>query len=257
MDMQKQKVVEVSGLYAAFEHEVVLKDVSFTANKGEVTVILGGSGSGKTTLFRHLLSLYPVKRGSVRVLGKDVTTLREVEQVELYHQMGVFYQSGALLNSLTVAENVALPLAQHSDLPAELIDEIVYMKLGLVNLSHAFHLYPSQLSGGMLKRAALARAIVMDPPLLFCDEPGAGLDPVSLEALDRLILNLKNKLGMSIILVTHEVSSIMRVANRVVFLDKGVVAFEGQLVEALHSDHPAVQEFFSVMKSDSMKELLK
>lgn len=171
--------------------------------------------------------------------------------------MGVFYQNGGLLNSLTVAENVALPLNQHTNLPQDLIDEIVFMKLGLVNLQHAFYLYPSQLSGGMMKRAALARAIVMDPPILFCDEPGAGLDPVSLEILDQLILNLKNKLGMSIIMVTHEVSSILRVANRIIFLDKGVVVFEGPLDEALHSTQPAVNEFFSVMKNENIRELLK
>jgi len=152
---------------------------------------------------------------------------------------------------------VALPLSQHADLPKELVEEIVYMKLGLVNMSHAFHLYPSQLSGGMLKRVALARAIVMDPPILFCDEPGAGLDPVSLESLDRLILNLKNKLGMSIILVTHELTSILRVATRVVFLDQGVVVFEGTLEDALDNDHPVVGEFFSVMKNENMRKLLQ
>ncbi len=255
-EMDKEKVVEVQSLYAAFGDTVVLSDVSFTAHKGEVCVILGGSGSGKTTVLKHLLSLYPVKRGLVKVLGKDVSRLREVEQVELYLQMGVFYQSGALINSLTVAENVALPLAQHSDLPDDLIDEIVMMKLSLVNLSHAFHLYPSQLSGGMLKRAALARAIVMNPPLLFCDEPGAGLDPVSLESLDSLILNLKEKMGMSIILVTHEVSSILRVADRIVFLDNGVVAFEGPLAEAIRSEQPAVREFFSVLKNEHMRQLV-
>ncbi len=255
--MEKEKVVEVRNLFAAFDDTIVLSDVSFSAFKGEVCVILGGSGSGKTTLLKHLLSLYPVKRGYVSVLGKDVSRLREVEQVDLYLQMGVFYQSGALINSLTVAENVALPLAQHSNLPKSLIDDIVYMKLGLVNLSHAFHLYPSQLSGGMLKRAALARAIVMDPPLLFCDEPGAGLDPVSLESLDNLILNLKDKLGMTIIMVTHEVSSILRVANRIVFLDKGVVAFEGPLIDALHVDQPAVREFFSVLDNENIRELIK
>ncbi len=255
--MEKEKVVEVRRLYAAFDNTVVLSDVSFSAYKGEVTVILGGSGSGKTTLLKHLLALYPVERGFVSVLGKDVATLREAEQVELYLQMGVFYQSGALLNSLTVAENIALPLTQHSTLPKELIDEIVHMKLGLVNLSHAFHLYPSQLSGGMMKRVALARAIVMDPPILFCDEPGAGLDPVSLESLDNLILNLKNKLGMTVVMVTHEVSSILRTADRIVFLDKGMVALEGELTKALHSEVPAVKEFFSVMKSENMRVLLK
>lgn len=248
--MEKEKVITVNNLYASFDERVVLSDVSFSAYKGEVTVILGGSGSGKTTVLKHLLSLYPIAGGSINVLGKDIASLREVEQVELYHQMGVLYQSGALLNSLTVAENVALPLAQHTKLPDDLISEIVNMKLGLVQLSHAYHMYPSQLSGGMLKRAALARAIVMDPPLLFCDEPGAGLDPVSLESLDRLILNLKSKLGMSIVMVTHEVASIMRVANRIVFLDQGSVILEGPLQEALESSDPVVKAFFSVQRSN-------
>lgn len=254
--MKQEKIVEVQGLHAAYDEHVVLSDVSFSATKGEVTVILGGSGSGKTTVLNHLLGLLPIVRGSVKVLGKDLTRLREVEQIELYLEMGVFYQMGGLLNSLTVAENVALPLAQHTNLTDELINEIVMMKLGLVNLQHAYYLYPSQLSGGMLKRAALARAIVMDPPILFCDEPGAGLDPVSLESLDELILNLKNKLGMSILMVTHEVSSILRVANKIVFLDSGAVVFEGPLSDALHSDQPAVQEFFSVMKNENVRELL-
>ncbi len=254
--MNKEKVIEVKNLYAAYDENVVLSDVSFSANKGEVTVILGGSGSGKTTVLNHLLGLLPIERGSLFVLGKDIAHLREDEQVALYLQMGVFYQNGGLLASLTVAENVGLPLTQHTNLSPELIDEIVFMKLGLVNLQHAFYLYPSQLSGGMLKRAALARAIVMDPPVLFFDEPGAGLDPVSLEDLDSLILKLKNKLGVSIFMVTHEVSSIMRVANRIVFLDKGVVAFEGPLKEALHSAQPAVNEFFSVMKNENIRELL-
>ncbi len=255
--MEKEKVVEVQRLHAAFDDTVVLSDVSFSAYEGEITVILGGSGSGKTTILKHLLALYPVKRGNVFVLGNDITRMRETELVDLYLKMGVFYQSGALLNSLTVAENVALPLSQHTDLPEELVDEIVYMKLGLVNMTHAFHLYPSQLSGGMLKRAALARAIVMDPPILFCDEPGAGLDPVSLESLDRLILNLKNKLGMSIILVTHELTSILRIATRVVFLDQGVVVFEGALEDALHYEHPVVIDFFSIIKKENIRELLQ
>ncbi len=255
--MKKEKIIEVNDLYAAFDSLTVLSGVSFSAYQGEVTVILGGSGSGKTTLLKHLLGLYPIMGGRISILGKDLAQLREVEQVELYHKMGVLYQSGALLGSLTVAENVALPLSQHTKLPPELISDIVYMKLGLVNMAHAYHLYPSQLSGGMLKRAALARAIAMDPPLLFCDEPGAGLDPVSLESLDQLILNLKNQLGMSIVLVTHEVPSILRVANRIVFLDQGQVAFEGPLKEAMHSKHPAVSAFFSVLKNEHVRELVR
>ncbi len=253
---ENDNVVDVKGLYAAFDENIVLSDVSFSARQGEVTVILGGSGSGKTTLLRHLLGLHPIEQGYINVLGRELARLDEQEQIDLYLQLGVFYQSGALLNSLNVAENVALPLAQHTSLPPDLIDDIVHMKLGLVNLSYAFYLYPSQLSGGMLKRAALARAIAMDPPLLFCDEPGAGLDPVSLEALDQLILNLKNKLGMSIILVTHEVSSILRVADRVVFLDEGVVAFEGTIKEAIHSEIPSVKSFFEVLDNENMRALV-
>ncbi|MFP4064839.1 MAG: ABC transporter ATP-binding protein [Bacteroidales bacterium] len=254
--MGKEKVINVQELNAGFEDHVVLKDVSFSAYKGEVTVVLGGSGSGKTTLFRHLLGLLPIHKGRVSVLGREVADLDEEDQLDLYLQMGVFYQTGALLSSLTVAENVGLPLVQHTRMPQPLIDEIVRMKLGLVNLSHAYHQYPAELSGGMIKRAALARAIAMDPPLLFCDEPGAGLDPVLLESLDRLLLNLKEQLGISILLVTHEVTSILRVADRVVFLDEGVVAFEGPLKEALHADHPSVRAFFSVLKTEHLKEIL-
>jgi phospholipid/cholesterol/gamma-HCH transport system ATP-binding protein len=249
--MENQTVIEVKGLYAAFPDRVVLSDVSFSALKGEITVIIGSSGSGKTTLLRHLLGLYPVSSGSVSVLGRDMAKLTEANQLDLYLHMGVFYQNGALLNSLTVAENVALPLIQHTNLPEDLVDDIVRMKLGLVNLSDAYHLFPSELSGGMLKRAALARAIAMDPPLLFCDEAGAGLDPISLESLDRLILNLKEKLGMSVLMVTHEVSSILRVADRVIYLDQGVVAFEGSVAAALASDHPAVQDFFRTTPHNS------
>lgn len=245
--MEREKVIEVKNLMASFDGNRVLTDVSFTAYQGEVTVILGSSGCGKSTVLKHLLGLYPINMGYAQVLGQDITALTETEQKELYLKMGVFYQNGALLNSMTVGENVALPLKQHSLLPDTLITEIVYMKLGLVNMQDAFHMYPSQLSGGMLKRAALARAIVMDPPILFCDEPGAGLDPISLQSLDELIVNLKEQLGMSVILVTHEVSSIMRVANRIVYLEQGRVAFEGSLKQALSSEISSVKQFFSVL----------
>lgn len=253
--MEKEKVIEVKRLGATFDDREVLSDVSFSAYQGEVTVILGGSGSGKTTVLNHLLGLLPVNQGYISVLGKNIAALTELEQVELYLQMGVFYQNGALLNSLTVGENVALPLMQQTKLPKELIEDMVYMKLGLVNLEDAYHLFPSELSGGMLKRAALARAIIMDPPLLFCDEPGAGLDPISLESLDNLILNLKNQLGMSIVMVTHEVSSILRIANHIIYLDKGRIAFEGSLKEALNTKVQEVQDFFSVFRHEIIKDI--
>jgi phospholipid/cholesterol/gamma-HCH transport system ATP-binding protein len=255
--LEKEKVIDVRNLSAVFDDRMILSDVSFSAYKGEVTVILGGSGSGKTTVLKHLVGLYYVNTGYVSVLGRDLAKLTEDEQTQLYLQMGVFYQDGALLNSLTIGENVALPLQQQGNLPNELIEDIVYMKLGLVNLEDAYHLYPSELSGGMLKRAALARAIIMDPPVLFCDEPGAGLDPISLESLDNLILNLKELLGISILLVTHEVSSILRVANRIVYLDQGKVVFEGTLKQALATKVQAVQDFFSVFRHENAREFGK
>jgi len=242
--MSEEKIIEVNNLSTRMGSVDILKDIGFSAYKGEVTVILGGSGSGKTTLLKTILSLYDAYEGDVRILGKPLFKLDEKELDDLYMQMGVFYQEGALLNSLTVGENVALPLTQHTNLPDELIEHVVRMKLSLVNIEHAYDLFPSELSGGMLKRAAIARAIIMDPPILFCDEPGAGLDPVSLDQLDQLILNLKNQLGMSIVMVTHEVSSILRIANRIVFLSEGRLLFEGPFAEALSSDIPEIEEFF-------------
>jgi phospholipid/cholesterol/gamma-HCH transport system ATP-binding protein len=243
-NLLNNEIIKVRNLKAAFGESQVLSGVSFTVYKNQITVILGGSGSGKTTVLKHLIGLYPVLEGEVVVLGKNMGVLEEEQQENLYHRMGVFFQNGALLNSMTVAENIALPIEQHAKLSGKLLDELVRLKLRLVNLSHAYHLYPSQLSGGMLKRAALARAIAMDPPLLFCDEPGAGLDPISLAALDRLILNLKNQLGITIVLVTHEVSSILRLADRVIFLDKGKVVFEGTLTDALSSKIDLIKAFF-------------
>jgi len=238
------KVIEVAHLSAWFDESAILSEISFSAFENDITVILGGSGSGKTTVLKHLIGLYPIQQGSVNVLGTRMESVEEKEKFELFLRMGVFYQNGALLNSLTVAENIALPLQQHTDLPQSVIDDLIYLKLKLVNLEEAWHLYPAQLSGGMRKRAALARAIAMDPPLLFCDEPGAGLDPVLLAALDDLILKLKDQLGVSIVLVTHEVASINRLADRIVFLDRGRVLFEGALSDARSTHLNPIDEFF-------------
>ncbi len=249
--MQKEKTIEVKNLKASFGNFQVLKDITFDVLKEEITVILGPSGCGKSTVLKHILGLYPVKEGEIILMGKNIAELTEKQQNAMYRQMGVFYQNGALLNSMTVGENVSLPLVQHSDLSDELIRELVNMKLSLVNLSDAYDKFPSELSGGMLKRAALARSIALDPPVLFFDEPGAGLDPISLESLDKLILNLKNKLGMTVVMVTHEVSSILRIADRIVYLDQGKVAFEGTLKKALETDTESVQQFFSILKEAS------
>lgn len=237
-------IIEVDRLSASFGERKVLHEVSFKAYENEFTVIIGGSGSGKTTILKHLLGLYPVQDGYVSILGKNMAEIDEAEQKSLYLKMGVFYQNGGLLNSLTIGENLSLPLEQHTNLQEDLIRNIVLMKLNLVNLKDVYALYPSQLSGGMIKRAALARAMIMDPPLLFCDEPGAGLDPISLDSLDHLLLDLKEQLGLSMVIITHQISSIMRIADRVVFLDNGKVIFFGPLQDALKASDPIVQDFF-------------
>jgi phospholipid/cholesterol/gamma-HCH transport system ATP-binding protein len=244
--MNKEKIIEVKGLKVSFGEKEVLKNVTFSIEEGDVTVILGGSGSGKSTIMKHMLGLYPVTPNTISIFGQDIVTIDEEQELKFYLKLGVFYQNGALLNSLTVGDNVALPLEQHTNLPADAIEDLVRTKLNLVNLEDAYYLYPSQLSGGMLKRAALARAIIMDPPLLFCDEPGAGLDPVSLANLDELILKLRNQLGMTILMVTHEVTSILRVADKVLFVDNGVIAFEGTLTEARQSEIESLKDFFTV-----------
>ncbi len=241
---KKKSMIQVHQLSAWFGERQVLRDVSFTVYANEITVILGSSGCGKTTTLKHLIGLYPIHQGEVQVLDVPLHQATEREINQLYKRIGVLFQNGALLNSITVAENVAIPLEQHTHLPPSIIEDLVHLKLSLVELPDAGDLLPSQLSGGMKKRAALARAIALDPPLLFCDEPSAGLDPITMSALDELILKLKHMLGMTIVLVTHEVPSIFRLADRIVFLDQGTVVFEGSLTAALQSSIPAIQEFF-------------
>ncbi|WP_234445672.1 ABC transporter ATP-binding protein [Carboxylicivirga marina] len=243
-----REIIKIKSLSASLGGRNILSDISFNVYDKEITVILGRSGAGKSVLLKHLLGLMDIQEGEVVIFGKDIAEMQEEEQKRLYFQMGVFYQNGGLLNALTVGENIALPLEQNSNLSHELIDHIVWSKLKLVNLLNAYYLYPSQLSGGMLKRAALARAIVMDPLLLFCDEPGAGLDPISLVSLDKLILNLREQLGMSIVVVTHEVSSIFRIADRIVFIDSGQVVFQGTLEEALQAQNKQVKNYFDTAK---------
>lgn len=241
----KTEIIKVENLEAAFDGKRVLKGVSFTAYQNEITVILGTSGCGKTTLMKHLIGLYKVELGRVYILGQRTDTMDEEEFEHFQLNMGVLFQNGALLNSLSVADNISIALEQHVKIPVDMIRDLVRVKLKLVGLSHAIDYLPDQLSGGMLKRAALARAIAMDPVLLFCDEPSAGLDPVTLNGLDQLFLQLKEQLGISIVLVTHEVSSIKRLADRIIYLEKGRVLFQGSLQDALDSNIPEIRNFFN------------
>ncbi len=248
MNLNAKNIVQVDNVTFGFGDAVVLDDVSMWAKEHQVTVILGPSGCGKTTLLKQLIRLYVPWRGSVRVFDHEIAQMDEPEFNELLLKIGVLFQNGALLNSITVAENIAIPLEQHTDLSDPIIDRLVRVKLGLVDLPTAGLKRPSELSGGMRKRAALARAIALDPPLLFCDEPSAGLDPMTSASLDRLLLKMRDDLGMTVVIVSHELASIHRIADSVVFMDKGKILFCGPLKEARTAGIERIDEFFNTGK---------
>ena len=218
---QQMSVVEVQNLNVHYGGQQVLYDISLDVGHGEIMVIMGGSGSGKSTLLRHLLGLECPTSGSVYLLGEDLSGLSSVAKAALRRKMGVAFQGGALFSSMSVAENIKLPLRELSRADERTMDIMARMKLEIVGLSHAADMMPAELSGGMLKRAAVARAIIMDPRLLFFDEPSAGLDPVVSSALDELILHLRDAIGISIIVVTHEIESAFKIADRITILDHG------------------------------------
>ncbi len=239
-----QPIIEVENLSTFYDDQQILKDIYFQIYPNQITVILGKSGCGKTTVLKNLIGLFRPDVGKVKVMNYQLERIEEGEYEEMSRQIGVLFQNGALLNSISVRENISLPLEQHTNLSKNIIELLVKIKLQIVELTGAeFHL-PSQLSGGMRKRAALARALALDPPLLFCDEPSAGLDPVTLHALDHLFLKLKDDLGITIVLVTHEIPSIIRLADRIIFLDDGTVAFSGTVSEAQKSGISQVETFF-------------
>jgi len=211
--------VEVRDLTMMYEARVIMEDLSFSVARGEVFVIMGGSGSGKSTLLKHLIGLKPPATGEVLFDGEDFFAADTRTRKQILRRMGVLYQNGALWSGLTLAENVALPLEEFTRLDAVAIDEVVALKLALVGLRGFETFYPDAISGGMRKRAALARAIALDPDVLFFDEPSSGLDPVSANRLDDLILELSASFGTTIVVVTHDLASIFRIADRALFLD--------------------------------------
>lgn len=240
--------IEVAGLKMAYGNRVIMEDLDFTVRRGEVFVVMGGSGCGKSTLLRHLIGLQEPAAGSIRYLGDDFTAADHDHREKMLRRFGVMYQGGALWTSLTLAENVALPLREYTKLKTREIADLVSYKLSLVGLSGFEDFYPAEISGGMVKRASLARAMALDPEILFLDEPGAGLDPVSAKLLDDLILELRDGLGTTVVMVTHELASIYAVADNAVFLDTetrtvGAIGKPADLRD--HSGNPRVRRFLN------------
>ena len=240
--MNRKAAIEVENLVTHYGKREILHGVNLTVYEGEIMIIMGGSGSGKSTLLRYLLGLGRPTSGTIRLLGRDITRISPLEMLELRKQMGVAFQGGALLSSMTVGENIRLPLYEHhKQLDEQTMKIMTRMKLEVVNLGGFEDLMPAQLSGGMVKRAAVARAIIMDPKLMFFDEPSAGLDPVVSAELDELILKLRDVMKMTILVVTHEMESAVKIADRITVLDAGSIIMTGTLDEVRNSANPRVQ----------------
>jgi len=242
--------IEVEHLVTHYGRRLILDDISLRVYQGEIMVIMGGSGSGKSTLLRHLLGLHRPTSGTIRLLGKDITRMDERAMYALRQEMGVAFQGGALFGSMTVGENVMLPLREHTQLDEHTMQIMTRMKLEMVNLAGFENLMPAELSGGMLKRAALARAVIMDPRLLFFDEPSAGLDPVAAVELDELILLLRSALRMTILVVTHELDSAFKIADRITVLDEGRILKTGTVDEIRKSENKRIQNLLNRMPRD-------
>ena len=243
--MSPQPPIIVENLQGGYNGIPVIHGCDMEITQGEIVVIMGGSGSGKSTFLKHLIGLKEPMQGDVKLFGQSLYQASIYKRMDLLKGIGVAFQSGALMSSMTIAENVALPLREHTDLDEELIQVITRMKLDFVNLLGKDDLLPSELSGGMLKRAAVARAIALDPKLTFMDEPSAGLDPVIAAALDDLIIQLKESLGMSVVVVTHELESAFKIADRIVVLDRGYIIFSGTPDEIKKSDNTRIQNLIN------------
>ncbi len=236
-----EKVIEVRDLVAHYGERKILDGVSMDVYAGEIMVIIGGSGSGKSTLLRHLMALERSTSGTIRILGRDPAALSAKETLDLRKKIGVAFQGGALFSSMTVVENIMLPLYEHTVLDRTTMKIMARLKLEVVDLAGFEDLMPAELSGGMVKRAAFARAIVMDPKILFCDEPSSGLDPVIASALDDLILRMREATGMTIVVVTHELESAFKIADRITVLDQGRILLTGTADELRETKSERIQ----------------
>ena len=247
---KSEKVIELTDVVAHYGSHMVLKGVNISVYEGEIMVVMGRSGSGKSTLLRQMLALEGPTSGSVNLLNKNVSEMKAEALFDLRRDIGVAFQGGALLSSLTVEQNVMLPLTEHAKLDPQNMEIMTRMKLEVVGLSKFGHLMPSELSGGMLKRAALARAIIMDPKILFCDEPSSGLDPMTASALDDLIIKLRDVLGMSIVVITHEVESAFKIADRIAVVEDGEIVFIGSVSDVKNHESMYIQNLLNRSAED-------
>jgi phospholipid/cholesterol/gamma-HCH transport system ATP-binding protein len=253
--MSAKAVIQIKNLVARYGDDIILDRISFDVYEGEIFAVLGGSGSGKSTLLRHLLGLDRPASGKIIIDGDDISDCDENGLQHILRRVGVLYQSAALFGSMTVAENVALPILEYTDLSRESVDHLVKMKLNLVDLDGYQNHLPSEISGGMKKRAGLARAMALNPKILFFDEPSAGLDPVTSAELDKLIIHLNQSLGTTMIIITHELESIFAVANRVIMLHKstrGIIADGDPKYLRDQSRNPFVKQFFNRLPGNNI-----
>lgn len=246
-------VLSARDVTVAFGSKVVLDKLNLDIYRGEILGFVGASGTGKSVLMRTVLRLLPRRSGTIKILGQDFDELDEPERNALDMRLGVLFQQGALFSSLTVKENIQVPMREYLDLPASLMDELAHLKIRMVGLAaDAADKYPSELSGGMIKRAALARALALDPELVFLDEPTSGLDPIGAAEFDELIANLRDSLGLTVYMVTHDLDSLFSVCDRIAVLGKKRVMVEGTIDDMLAYDDPWVQAYFKGKRARSI-----
>jgi len=267
---ETQPIIEVQNLFKEFGGRVVTNEVSFKVHRGDTLIIMGGSGCGKSTLLRQVIGSLKPDSGSIKIFGEEITTMGERELAKIRRRFGMLFQSGALLQSLTVGENVALPISEHSQVDDNIVELMVKFKLELVGLTGFEDLKPAEISGGMKKRVALARALALDPELLFSDEPTSGLDPVMTAVVDKLTRDLTRNLGMTAVVVTHDMTSAFRIGTRMIMLgsgpQQGKIIAEGTPQEILNNPDPMLQQFIKgepdgpiplrLSKGDYLKRLL-